>query len=130
MRKLLIASSLLLAACGGPSDFELRGRFKSETDAQVKTFAVSEGVSADAIRDHAIGQTKSASNTMAVYYWRTGSRIPGNEMARQESFFAAQLLPYDAQYDRPEFIAVQGPKGEMVFADCRPPQPDEICDVK
>lgn len=129
MRKLLIASSLFLAACGGPSDFEMQGYFKSETDAKVKTFAVSEGVSADAIRDHAIRQTKSASNTMAVYYWRTGSRIPGNEMARQESFFAAQLLPYEPQYDRPQFIAVQGPNGDMIFADCRPPEPHEICDA-
>jgi|GEM_PF-1604359 len=127
MRKLLIASSLLLAACGGPSDFEMQGYFKSETNARVKTFAVSEAVPANAIRDHAIAETKNASNAITVYYWQAGSRIPGTEMARQKSFFAAQLLPYEPQYDRPEFIAVQGPNGEMIFADCRPPEPDEIC---
>lgn len=129
MRKLLIASSLLLAACGSPSDFELRGHFRSETDAQVKNFAVSEEITDQEIRDHAVAQMKGITNTMAVYYWRNGSRIPGPELAKQKSFFVAQVLYYEPGYDLPEFFAVQGPKGKMVFADCRPSEPDEICDA-
>lgn len=127
---LALLSSLALVACGGGSDLDAEqvGYFKDAQNNRVFAYRLpAEGIEAAAVEAHAGQQMHTDGQLTRVYYWPSDAAAPGMEIAREPSLDDAADAIRRTGLDAWAYAAAIGPRGDLVFSDCRAGSTDSLC---
>ena len=126
MKKLIMLSIVLIVGCGGLSNIEQEGYFKSSVRDRIFVFSFQPSVTESEIKSHAKKQTNTAGRFTACYYFKHGALIPRDGITLAGSVFRANNV-INQFADGIEYAYMKNLNGTYSFSNCRTHPNDDLC---